>query len=255
MSGGGSDKKRDDYPINKHRDNIGYAPRSRDEPRSNKRDDYGSPKRERRDNGDYKSRDSGYNKRGNDMNVMPPRHSSSSSGGNYNMGGGSHGGRVVNTNDDMIIMKPYLDQGGRGSSNDFRRNIPGGPSNMNNVTLIGGNPNGSGAGIPTMVIKDDRSRYMESSSQNEMRYGGSGGGGGGSNDRGIWINSPGPGPVKPFGTVQIQNDDWSQDRYDRTYNERKSPFMEPVRQSGSGSGVSFMNRPQDRYSRFDSGRF
>lgn len=265
-----ADKKRDDFPIKhrddfpvKHRDNsssggYGSSSRSRDDSRSNKRDDYGSPKRERRDNGDYK-RDTGYNKR-SDLNDLPPRHSSSSSGG----GGGNYGnpmnshGRGVPSNEGMnIIQKPYIEPSRGGSSGEFRRSMQ---SNMNNVTLIGGNPNnGGGSGMATMVIKDDRPRYIDSGSQ-DMRYGG----GGGSNDRGIvergmWSNSAGPVPVKPFGTVQIQNDDWNQDRYDRTYNERKSPYMEPPRTSGSGGGSGFMNRPQDRYnsssSRFDSGRF
>lgn len=242
------DKKRDDFPV-KHRDNnsssYGSSSRSRDDSRSSKRDDYDSPKRDRREsNADYK-RDSGYSKR-SDID-MQPRHSSSSGGGNYSMSG-SHSRALDNT--EMVIMKPYIDQGRGGSSNEFRRTIQS--SSMNNVTLIGGNPsNGGGSGMSPMVLKDDRPRYIDTGSQNEMRYGGGG------NDRGgMWQNSSGPLPVKPFGTVQIQNDDWSQDRYDRTYNERKSPYMEPARQS-SGSGVSsFMNRPQDRYnSRFDNGRF
>lgn len=45
----------------------------------------------------------------------------------------------------------------------------------------------------------------------------------------------------------------TQDRYDRTYNERKSqtvPYIEQSRQSSS-----FMSRPQDRYSSSISGRF
>lgn len=266
-----AEKKRDDFPI-KHRDTTGSggygsssSSRARDDSRSNnKRDDYDSPKRERRDNSDYK-RDTGYNKR-SDMNDLPPRHSGSSSGGGGggSSGGGNYGnvmsshGRGIASNEDMIIIqKPYIEPGRGGGSSDFRRNMQGSSgSNMNNVTLIGGNPN-NGGGMPTMVIKDDRSRYIDSGSQNEMRYGG------GSNDRGgggggMWSNSAGIVPVKPFGTVQIQNDDWSQDRYDRTYNERKSPFMEPPARQSSGSGGSFMNRPQDRYnssSRFDSGRF
>lgn len=249
MSGGGgaSDKKRDDFP-GKHRDTAGSyssSSRSRDDTRLNKRDDYDSPKRDRRDhsgNVDYK-RDTGYIKR-SDIHDLPPRHSSSTSVGgvSYAMGG-SHGrSAVVNNNDEMIIMKPYIDQGGRGSGpNDFRRN------NMNNVTLVGGNPNSGGSAMSPMLIKDERPRYIDNGSQNEVRYGGG-------NDRGgMWENNSGPVSVKPFAT-QIQNDDWSQDRYDRTYNERKSPYMEPVRQS-SGTSVTFMNRPQDRYnSRFDSGR-
>lgn len=248
-----TDKKRDDFP-SKHRDSgSGFgssSSRSRDDSRSHKRDDYDSPKRDRRDNSDYK-RDSGYNKsRGGDLNDLPPRHSSSSTGGgNYNMGPSSHG---RDSNADMIIMKPYMDQaggGGRGGSSDFRRSNMQTSNNLNNVTLIGGSGNTSGgSGMPSMVMKDERSRYIDSGPQNDLRYGGG-------SDRGMWNNSSGPVPVKPFGTVQIQNDNWSQDRYDRTYNERKSPYLEPVRQS-SGSSVSFINRPQDRYnSRFDNGRF
>lgn len=247
-----TDKKRDDFPA-KHRDSssgYGSSSRSRDDSRSGSKRDYDSPKRDRRDNGDYKTRDSSYSKR-NDMIDVPPRHSSSSSlggsgSGNYNMGG-----RVVTNNPDMIIMKPYMDPP-RSSSTDFRRSMQG--SNMNNVTLIGGNANNGGAtGLPAMIVKDDRSRYIDTGSQ-EMRYGGNDRGGGGG---GMWQNNAVAVPLKPFGTVQIQNDDWAQDRYDRTYNERKSPsYMEP-RNSSGGSGASFMNRPQDRYnsSRFDSGRF
>ena len=89
-----------------------------------------------------------------------------------------------------------------------------------------------------------------------------------------WPNT-GPPSVKPFGHMQsvAANDPWgqkqseanwrsldqNQDRYDRTYNERKSQaapsqYMDPPRQN------SFIGRPQERYnnamsSRFENGRF
>lgn len=93
-----------------------------------------------------------------------------------------------------------------------------------------------------------------------------------------WPNT-GPPAVKPFGggggghmQSVAANDPWgqkqsegnwrsmdqNQDRYDRTYNERKSQaapsqYMDPPRQN------SFVGRPQDRYnqmsSRFENGRF
>lgn len=108
---------------------------------------------------------------------------------------------------------------------------------------------------------------MDESSNNDSRY----------TERGsssTWPNT-GPPSVKPFGHIQsvAGNDPWgqkqseggwrsmeqSQDRYDRTYNERKSQsgpsqYIDQPRQN------SFISRPQDRYSnnissRFESGRF
>lgn len=105
-----------------------------------------------------------------------------------------------------------------------------------------------------------KSRYMDN--MDGGRYSDrSGGGGGGS---GPW-NS---GPPQMSMAQAMGNDTWrmdnTQDRYDRTYNERKGPqmnagqFMDSSRQSqfvGGGGG-----RPQDRYganmsNRFDNGRY
>lgn len=295
----GADKKRDEFPnkrqevfirvggssrasreefvgtsSSKRADDYGRLSSKREDYDSPKRssDDYGpSSKRDRRDNNDYK--------RNADLNDLPVRLSSSSSGGgNYNpISSHGRGGGGAGEMDMMVIQKPY-DHGtggrGGGGSNEFRRNISTG-NNMNNVTLIGGgnsnNGGGGGSGMANMLVKDDRSmRYIDNGPQNDnMRYG--------NNDRGgmsaPW-NNQGPmggGGVKPFGNSgPPQNDPWKsddwrsldggQDRYDRTYNERKlSPYMEPARQNSGSGGGSYLSRPQDRYnsmpSRFDSGRF
>lgn len=303
MSGNSGDKKRDDFPIKRDNSSYGGSSRSRNDDfvapaavkraddydvrsSSNKRDDYDSPKRgddygpskrDRRDHGEYKQRgDSGYNKRP-DLSDMPPRHSSSS-GANYNaISSHGRGGVGAGVDNEMIVIqKPYIDHGPSrgGGSSEFRRNMST-SNNLNNVTLIGGNPNngggGGGSGMQPMIMKDDRPRYVDNGSQNDLRYGGGG------SDRGMsapWGNNPGQMSVsKPFGnSVQPQSETWKaddwrsmesgQDRYDRTYNERKSPYMEPSRPStgSGGGGGSYLNRPQDRYnsmssSRFDSGRF
>ncbi|XP_058825438.1 scaffold attachment factor B2 [Topomyia yanbarensis] len=108
-----------------------------------------------------------------------------------------------------------------------------------------------------------KSRYLEAvDSRYNDRSGGGGGGG-----SGPWHNNAAP--LQMSMAAAINNDGWrmdnGQDRYDRTYNERKAPqmnagpFMDPIRQSqfmGGGGG----GRPQDRYNaavsgRFDSGRY
>lgn len=119
-----------------------------------------------------------------------------------------------------------------------------------------------------------KSRYMDShshstgNSNGDSRY----------SDRtsSAWP-STGPPAVKPFGHIQsvAGNDPWGQkqsesswraleqgqDRYDRTYNERKSSQSQPsqyIEQQPRQN--SFIGRPQDRYnssisSRFENGRF
>lgn len=102
----------------------------------------------------------------------------------------------------------------------------------------------------------------------------SGGGGGGSSSSSNWHNS-GPPAIKSFAASQMSNsvpswqskssessnNHWpSQDRYDRTYNERSGPYMDaPPRQSGMFVGSGGGGRPQDRYggqiSRYDSGKY
>lgn len=235
-------------------------------------DDYGASKRDRRDTS------GGYNKRGggSGLNDGPPqRHSSTAGGGGYNPMG-SHGRSGVGVDGDLM-PKPYIDHGPSRGSSDFRRggNNMSSSSNMNNVTLIGGNSNGGGgSGMPQMIMKDERSRYSDNGSQGDMRYGNA-------TDRGMsapWNSNSGPmAPSKPFGNSQGQSDPWKADdwrsmdsggdRYDRTYNERKSPYIESNNRSGGGGGGSgggsgaYLSRPQDRYnsmsssSRFDSGRF
>ncbi|XP_053697768.1 SAFB-like transcription modulator [Sabethes cyaneus] len=111
-----------------------------------------------------------------------------------------------------------------------------------------------------------KGRFMD---QVEGRYqdrtgGGSGGGSGG----GPWHNNAGPPQMSM--TPAMTNDGWrmdnGQDRYDRTYNERKvtqmsaGPFMDPSRQGQFMSGGGGGGRPQDRYGapvsgRFDNGRY
>lgn len=96
-----------------------------------------------------------------------------------------------------------------------------------------------------------KSRYMDSMDQRYSdRSGNSAGGGSGS---GPWNAGP---QQMGMAATGMGNDGWrmdnGQDRYDRTYNERKAPqmnanpFMDPSRQSqfmgGGGSG----GRPQDR---------
>uniref|UniRef100_A0A1B0CTN0 RRM domain-containing protein n=2 Tax=Lutzomyia longipalpis TaxID=7200 RepID=A0A1B0CTN0_LUTLO len=81
-------------------------------------------------------------------------------------------------------------------------------------------------------------------------------------------HSPAAPPIKTYNNIQSMssNDIWNkssdsgwrnmettQDRYDRTYNERKSqavPYIDQPRQNSS-----FIGRPQDRYSSSMSGRF
>lgn len=110
-----------------------------------------------------------------------------------------------------------------------------------------------------------KSRYMDSMDQRYSDRSGSGAGGG--SGSGPWNAGP---PQMSMAPAGMGNDGWrmdnGQDRYDRTYNERKAPqmsanpFMDPSRQSqfmgGGGSG----GRPQDRYGapvsgRFDNGRY
>lgn len=133
-------------------------------------------------------------------------------------------------------------------------------------------------------MSTNKSRYMENASSND-RYSdrptsSSGSGGGWGN-----MNNPPPSSVKPFGGLSSvpANDPWSamskppadngnwnrmdhqnQDRYDRTYNERKSSsqFIDSGLAGSNSRPSSFIsNRPQDRYagnsmsSRFDSSRF
>lgn len=91
-----------------------------------------------------------------------------------------------------------------------------------------------------------------------------------------WPNT-GPPAVKPFGHIQsvAGNDPWGQkqndsswrtleqgqDRYDRTYNERKSSQSQPSSQYiEQQRQTPFIGRPQDRYnnsisSRFENARF
>lgn len=285
----GPPSKRDDFPAIKQRDD--YVPSKRDDfgpPPSSKRDDYVSSKRDdyvssKRGGGDDYKRDS-YKRSGNDYDKrdlvdLPPRHGSSSYDNRV----------VVAAHRDNSMPKdhrgggyndhPSSDRGGafRGAGRNMQTS-----NNLNNVTLIGGGGS-SGGGGPPMPMSMDRMevgsggggkpRYMESSSQNESRYGG--------NDRMVsspWMNNTGPPAVKAFGNPQQTGADvWTkeggwrsidggQDRYDRTYNERKSsPYPEPRQSSsggggGGGSGGTFISRPQDRYnnsapSRFDNGRF
>ncbi|XP_055544814.1 SAFB-like transcription modulator isoform X1 [Wyeomyia smithii] len=114
----------------------------------------------------------------------------------------------------------------------------------------------SGPVPKSRYIDPVESRYQDRSS------GGSGGGSGGP-----WHNNAGPPQMSMAPTMA--NDGWrmdnGQDRYDRTYNERKAPqlnagpFMDPSRQSQFMSGGG--GRPQDRYGapvssgRFDNGRY
>lgn len=128
----------------------------------------------------------------------------------------------------------------------------------------GGDYRGSGG------VRDDRdrngsapkSRYMDSMDQRYQDRSSNNGGGGNS---GPWNTGMPQMNITPAG---MSSGDWrmdnSQDRYDRTYNERKaqqmsvSQFMDPSRQNqfmGGGGG-----RPQDRYGapvsgRFDNGRY
>lgn len=126
-------------------------------------------------------------------------------------------------------------------------------------------------------VRDDRdtraanlpskSRYLDSSSDSRYPDERSGGA--------SWGSSAPSSTVKPFSHISsvAGNDPWGQnktdsswrsldqneDRYDRTYNERKSQvtssqYIDPPRQN------SFIGRPQDRYnsqisSRFENGRF
>lgn len=133
----------------------------------------------------------------------------------------------------------------------------------------GGGGDYRGSGNP----RDDRdrngsapkSRYMDPIDQRYQDRSSSSGGGGGNS--GPWNAGPPQMTLIPAG---MSSSEWrmdnNQDRYDRTYNERKapqmsaSPFMDPSRQNqfmgGSGSG----GRPQDRYgapvsNRFDNGRY
>ncbi|XP_037039581.1 SAFB-like transcription modulator isoform X2 [Bradysia coprophila] len=113
-----------------------------------------------------------------------------------------------------------------------------------------------------------KSRYLDSTSS-DSRYPDERSGGA------SWGSSVPSSTVKPFSHMQsvAGNDPWGQnktdsswrsldqneDRYDRTYNERKSQvtssqYIDPPRQN------SFIGRPQDRYnsqisSRFENGRF
>ncbi|KAG4079664.1 hypothetical protein HA402_010444 [Bradysia odoriphaga] len=113
-----------------------------------------------------------------------------------------------------------------------------------------------------------KSRYLDSTSS-DSRYPDDRSGGA------SWGSSVPSSTVKPFSHMQsvAGNDPWGQnktdsswrsldqneDRYDRTYNERKSQvtssqYIDPPRQN------SFIGRPQDRYnsqisSRFENGRF
>lgn len=129
----------------------------------------------------------------------------------------------------------------------------------------GGDYRGSGG------ARDDRdrngsapkSRYMDSMDQRYQDRSGNNGGGGGGNS-GPWNAGLPQMSIQPAG---MSSADWrmdnGQDRYDRTYNERKapqmsvSPFMDPSRQNQFMSGGG---RPQDRYGapvsgRFDNGRY
>ncbi|XP_058447467.1 SAFB-like transcription modulator isoform X2 [Malaya genurostris] len=132
-----------------------------------------------------------------------------------------------------------------------------------------GNPGNIGDYRGSGGPRDDRdrngpvqkSRYMDPV---ENRYSDRSGGSGSS---GPWHNNAAP--LQMSMGPSINNDGWrmdnGQDRYDRTYNERKAPqmnagpFMDPIRQSqfiGGGGG----GRPQDRYGapvsgRFDNGRY
>lgn len=111
-----------------------------------------------------------------------------------------------------------------------------------------------------------KSRYMDPMDQRYQDRTGSSGGSGGGNS-GPWNAGPPQMSIMPAG---MSSSEWrmdnGQDRYDRTYNERKapqmsaSPFMDTSRQNqfmgGGGSG----GRQQDRYGapvsgRFDSGRY
>ncbi|XP_065082294.1 uncharacterized protein LOC135704742 [Ochlerotatus camptorhynchus] len=111
-----------------------------------------------------------------------------------------------------------------------------------------------------------KSRYMDPMDQRYPDRSGSSGGGGGSSS-GPWNAGP---PQMSMAPAGMGNDGWrmdnGQDRYDRTYNERKapqmsaSPFMDPSRQSQFMGGGSSGGRPQDRYGapvsgRFDNGRY
>uniref|UniRef100_A0A8D8FHK2 (northern house mosquito) hypothetical protein n=2 Tax=Culex pipiens complex TaxID=518105 RepID=A0A8D8FHK2_CULPI len=107
-----------------------------------------------------------------------------------------------------------------------------------------------------------KSRYLDSSYPERSSAGGTIGSGG------VWHSSTGP-SLNLGSSLSGGGDTWrmdnGQDRYDRTYNERKAPqmsaapFLDPVRPSGflGGSG----GRPQDRYGapvgsgRFDNGRY
>lgn len=107
-----------------------------------------------------------------------------------------------------------------------------------------------------------KSRYMDSNYPDRGSASGTIGSGG------VWHSSTGP-SLNLGSSLSAGGDTWrmdnGQDRYDRTYNERKAPqmsaapFMDPSRASGflGGSG----GRPQDRYGaplssgRFDNGRY
>lgn len=298
-----SSSKRDDYSSSKRSDDYGSSKRGDDYgssslKRSSTGGDFGAPSKSSRD---YDKRDDDYKrdsyKRSSDykrdhVNDLPSRSSGTGIGssGYDNRGGGaslvvSHGGGGLHKDRGGYNDHSSSDRisGGVGTSRfsgGGGRSMQPSSGNLNNVTLIGGNPGGvggSGGGISSIVMKDDRntSRYnIGAPAQSDLRYG---------NDRmgtSPWMSNAGQsqggggGGVKQFSNMpQQQNDLWSkdngwrsmdsgQDRYDRTYNERKSsPYMDQPRQSSSGQGGgSFISRPQDRYnnsvsSRFDNGRF
>lgn len=128
----------------------------------------------------------------------------------------------------------------------------------------------TGGGLGSNDYRGDRdrngvpkSRYLDSSYPERNSASGTIGSGG------VWHSSTGPSSLNLGSSLSGGGDSWrldnGQDRYDRTYNERKAPqlssapFLDPVRSGGflGGSG----GRPQDRYgapvgsNRFDNGRY
>lgn len=141
------------------------------------------------------------------------------------------------------------------------------PSNTFSNTNRGSGSGGRGddRGDPRGMTSS-KSRYMDSNSAADTRYTERSSG-----SSSAWPN-PGPPPVKPFSSSHMQmatTDPWgpkqtetnwrsmdqNQDRYDRTYNERKSQVA-PSQYADAPRQNSFVGgRPQERYNSSVSSRF
>lgn len=156
-----------------------------------------------------------------------------------------------------------------GVMDDYKRTLAPIESRYSDGRSAGG---ASGGGLGSGDYRGDRdrngaggvpkSRYLDSSYPERGSASGTIGSGG------VWHSSTGP-SLNLGNSLSSGGDTWrldnGQDRYDRTYNERKAPqmsaapFLDPPRPSGfmGGSG----GRPQDRYGapvgsgRFDNGRY